>query len=46
VRAELLETGGPELWQDVMAELRERYLGVTRTASHGPTATERLAWKP
>ena len=46
VLAELLEAGGPELWQDFMAELREQYLGVTRTASHGPTATERLGWKP
>ena len=43
VRAELLEAGGPELWQDFMAELRERHLGITRSTPHGPTVTERLA---
>ena len=43
VRAELLEAGGPELWGDFMAELRERHLGVPRPDSDRPTATERLA---
>ncbi|WP_067177924.1 winged helix-turn-helix transcriptional regulator [Microtetraspora niveoalba] len=43
VRAELLEAGGPELWQDFMAELRERHLGVPRPETGRPTATERLA---
>jgi DNA-binding HxlR family transcriptional regulator len=43
VRAELLEAGGPELWQEFMAELRERHLGVPRPATSSPTATERLA---
>ncbi|MGO4614806.1 winged helix-turn-helix transcriptional regulator [Nocardia sp. 2YAB30] len=43
VRAELLEAGGPELWEEFMAELRERHLGVPRPATGKPTATERLA---
>ncbi|MGI5489457.1 winged helix-turn-helix transcriptional regulator [Microtetraspora malaysiensis] len=43
VRAELLEAGGPELWQEFMAELRERHLGVPRPDTGRPTATERLA---
>lgn len=29
-RAELLEVGGPELWDRFMEELRERHLGATR----------------
>ncbi|SBT52842.1 winged helix-turn-helix transcriptional regulator [Micromonospora narathiwatensis] len=32
VRAELLERGGPELWEQFMNELRERHLGVPRPA--------------
>jgi DNA-binding HxlR family transcriptional regulator len=32
VRAELLEAGGPELWDRFMDELRERHLGLTRPA--------------
>ncbi|MFI1444781.1 winged helix-turn-helix transcriptional regulator [Streptomyces fructofermentans] len=32
VRAELLERGGPELWDRFMDELRERHLGVPRPA--------------
>ncbi|WP_414504891.1 winged helix-turn-helix transcriptional regulator [Streptomyces sp. NEAU-L66] len=43
VRAELLESGGPELWEDFMDELRERHLGVPRPDCDRPTATERLA---
>jgi DNA-binding HxlR family transcriptional regulator len=43
VRAEVLEAGGPELWEDFMDELRERHLGVPRPGSGGPRATERLA---
>lgn len=43
VRAEVLEDGGPELWADFMAELRERHLGVPRPNSNRPAATERLA---
>ena len=30
IRAELLEQGGPKLWRDFMAELRETHLGATR----------------
>jgi DNA-binding HxlR family transcriptional regulator len=30
IRAELLEAGGPDLWDRVMDELRERHLGLTR----------------
>jgi DNA-binding HxlR family transcriptional regulator len=30
VRAELLERGGPELWDRFMAELREQHLGIPR----------------
>ena len=42
VRAELLEAGGPELWQDLMSELRELHLGVPHPAPHLPTVTERI----
>ena len=30
VRAELLERGGPELWEEFMSELREQHLGIPR----------------
>ena len=30
VRAELLERGGPELWDRFMDELREQHLGIRR----------------
>jgi DNA-binding HxlR family transcriptional regulator len=43
VRAELLAAGGPVLWEEFMAELRERHLGIPRPAGSGPSATERLA---
>lgn len=43
VRAELLDEGGPDLWNDFMAELREAHLGVPRPASQEPTVGERLA---
>jgi len=32
IRAELLEEGGPELWEEFMAELREQHLGIPRPA--------------
>lgn len=32
IRAELLETGGPELWDRFMDELREHHLGIIRSA--------------
>jgi DNA-binding HxlR family transcriptional regulator len=30
IRAELLERGGPQLWDEFMAELREQHLGIPR----------------
>lgn len=33
VRAELLERGGPELWEQFMDELREQHLGIPKPAS-------------
>jgi hypothetical protein len=30
IRAELLEDGGPELWDEFMDELREQHLGIPR----------------
>lgn len=35
IRAELLEIGGPELWDRFMDELRERHLGQSRPAGAG-----------
>lgn len=32
VRAELLEQGGPALWEEFMDELREQHLGIPRPA--------------
>jgi DNA-binding HxlR family transcriptional regulator len=32
IRAELLERGGPELWDEFMDELREQHLGIARPA--------------
>jgi DNA-binding HxlR family transcriptional regulator len=40
VRAELLESGGPELWAEYMDELRSRHLGAP---GGGGAVTERLA---
>ena len=42
VRAELLEAGGPAMWEDYMAELREIHLGIPRPDNGLPTVTERL----
>ena len=41
VRAQLLEEGGPELWDDFMAELRHRHLGAPAPAK-APSVAERL----
>jgi DNA-binding HxlR family transcriptional regulator len=30
IRAQLLEEGGPQLWEEFMAELREQHLGIAR----------------
>ncbi|WP_067500493.1 helix-turn-helix domain-containing protein [Actinoplanes sp. TFC3] len=41
IRAELLERGGPQLWDEFMDELRELHLGLTRSAGT-PSVLERL----
>jgi DNA-binding HxlR family transcriptional regulator len=33
IRARLLEEGGPEMWEDLMAELRTRHLGAEANSS-------------
>jgi hypothetical protein len=43
VRAELLADGGPELWRELMAELRTIHLGAPAPDRDGPSITERLA---
>ncbi|GLY20766.1 helix-turn-helix domain-containing protein [Micromonospora sp. NBRC 101691] len=40
VRAELLERGGPELWDRFMDELREQHLGVSRPPGAGSVFAE------
>ena len=35
IRAELLERGGPEMWDEFMDELREIHLGIPRPAGAG-----------
>lgn len=42
VRAELLEHGGPAMWSDFMAELRETHLGVPRPDPAARPVAERL----
>jgi DNA-binding HxlR family transcriptional regulator len=42
IRAQLLEEGGPKLWAEFMAELRETHLGMKRRAKPGPSVAERL----
>jgi DNA-binding HxlR family transcriptional regulator len=42
VRAQILEEGGPPLWDDFMAELREAHLGIPSGRAEGPTVAERL----
>lgn len=43
IRAEVLEDGGPELWDRFMAELREEHLGLpVGPAPDGRTVRERL----
>ena len=41
VRAELLEQGGPALWEEFMAELRREHLG-SRSPAPSPSVRERL----
>ncbi|WP_052517754.1 hypothetical protein [Archangium violaceum] len=41
IRAQLLEEGGPAMWEQFMAELRELHLGIP--ANHeGPSVAEQL----
>jgi len=42
IRAQLLEEGGPPMWEDFMDELREIHLGQPRRADAGPTVSDRL----
>ncbi|RDI69375.1 winged helix-turn-helix transcriptional regulator [Nocardia pseudobrasiliensis] len=42
VRAELLEAGGPALWEEFMDELRELHLGLARPERGGPPPSQRL----
>jgi DNA-binding HxlR family transcriptional regulator len=39
IRAKLLEEGGPKLWKDFMAELRETHLGVRKRHRSKPGAS-------
>lgn len=41
-RAELLEAGGPKLWNDYMDELRETHLGIPRPRPTRTAVSERL----
>jgi DNA-binding HxlR family transcriptional regulator len=45
IRAKLLQEGGPKMWEELMAELRETHLGMAR-AENGkrkrPSVAERL----
>jgi DNA-binding HxlR family transcriptional regulator len=41
IRAQLLEEGGPKLWDDFMDELREQHLGIKRRKK-GPSVFEKL----
>jgi len=43
VRAELLVAGGPELWTELMAELRTIHLGDPAPERDGPSVMQRLA---
>jgi DNA-binding HxlR family transcriptional regulator len=42
IRARLLAEGGPPMWEDFMAELRETHLGIAARKRHGPSVAERL----
>lgn len=42
IRASLLEEGGPEMWEQFMAELRVEHLGAAPPPGQGPTVRERL----
>ena len=42
IRAELLAKGGPRMWEEFMAELRETHLGKPRRRGAGPSVATRL----
>ena len=42
IRAKLLAEGGPAMWEDFMAELREVHLGSAPRKRRGPGVRERL----
>ena len=42
IRARLLAEGGPPMWEDFMAELREAHLGNAPRKRRGPGVRERL----
>jgi DNA-binding HxlR family transcriptional regulator len=42
IRAKLLEEGGPKLWREFMAELRETHLGAPQRRRKGPSVAARL----
>jgi len=43
VRAQMLDDGGPQLWNEFMDELREQHLNQSRAPIKHPTPSERLA---
>ena len=42
IRAKLLARGGPRMWEDFMAELRETHLGMARRRGARPSVAARL----
>ena len=42
IRAQLLEEGGPQMWAELMDELRETHLGAPRRRRTGASVGERL----
>lgn len=42
IRAQLLEEGGPQMWDEFMAELRVEHLGAAAREGAGPSVRERL----
>ena len=42
IRAQLLAQGGPKMWEEFMAELREKHLGKPRRRGAAPSVTIRL----
>jgi DNA-binding HxlR family transcriptional regulator len=42
IRAQLLQEGGPKMWDALMDELRETHLGAPRRRRTGPSVAEKL----